>query len=249
MNIVFINHKGGIGKTTLAVNTAFRYQEKKRKLLMVDFDEQSNAMQLFTGYACDGKSYWQDDKNLVTISAGFFEGIQNWSGDVIFDCPPSYASGRFFIDFLVKNGIHIDLWIIPVESRSSMLGAGTIIGVIRSVYLNSRIVLVGNRVNSSDLTVNDRVEMARFPNVELYNQIIQRATETNKFEQIGGKPVWVFYKGQHWAIRMRDFADWVLSGAPSTGFTFVNDGNPPIDMDRSAFINTKSTSRREYGWL
>jgi len=51
MKLAIINHKGGVGKTMLAVNIAFRYVEKKKQLALVDFDDQRNAMQLFSGYA------------------------------------------------------------------------------------------------------------------------------------------------------------------------------------------------------
>jgi len=55
MKIAFINHKGGIGKTTLAVNTAFRSKELKRGLRLLDFDQQKNSMQLYSGYDWDGE--------------------------------------------------------------------------------------------------------------------------------------------------------------------------------------------------
>jgi cellulose biosynthesis protein BcsQ len=50
MKIAIINHKGGVGKTTLAVNIAFRYAEKRKQLALIDFDNQCNAMQLFSGF-------------------------------------------------------------------------------------------------------------------------------------------------------------------------------------------------------
>ena len=55
MNIVFINHKGGVGKTTLAVNTAFCYQEfcnqgYDRKVLYIDYDSQFNGIDLVSGF-------------------------------------------------------------------------------------------------------------------------------------------------------------------------------------------------------
>ena len=48
MRIALINHKGGVGKTTLAVNIAFYYKEKGERLLLVDVDEQHNSLQLFS---------------------------------------------------------------------------------------------------------------------------------------------------------------------------------------------------------
>jgi len=50
MNVAIINHKGGVGKTFLAVHIAFYYSENYTKLVLVDFDGQRNAMQLYSGY-------------------------------------------------------------------------------------------------------------------------------------------------------------------------------------------------------
>lgn len=41
--IAFINYKGGVGKTSLIVNTAASLAQKGRRVLLVDFDTQSNA--------------------------------------------------------------------------------------------------------------------------------------------------------------------------------------------------------------
>jgi chromosome partitioning protein len=42
--IAFINEKGGVGKTTLAVNiAAFFAQKRKQRVLLVDLDTQGHA--------------------------------------------------------------------------------------------------------------------------------------------------------------------------------------------------------------
>jgi len=41
--IAFTNHKGGVGKTTSAVNVAFNLSRLKRRILVVDCDPQGNA--------------------------------------------------------------------------------------------------------------------------------------------------------------------------------------------------------------
>jgi cellulose biosynthesis protein BcsQ len=72
MRIAIINHKGGVGKITLAVNVAFRYKGCRRKLLLVDFDEQRNATSLYAGYSWDGEVKLEPDR-YVTLSLGLYD--------------------------------------------------------------------------------------------------------------------------------------------------------------------------------
>ncbi|MCR5747847.1 MAG: ParA family protein [Lachnospiraceae bacterium] len=47
--ITFINEKGGVGKTSLAFNTAWELALKKRKVLLIDLDGQRANLTFFTG--------------------------------------------------------------------------------------------------------------------------------------------------------------------------------------------------------
>ena len=179
MKIAFINHKGGIGKTTLAVNTAFRSLELKRKLLLLDFDEQKNSMQLFSGYCWSNEPMYNEDDYIWLVNGNVGRINCNWSefDNILFDCPPSYLSADSFMNFLQNHNLSVDLWVVPVESRTSISGATTVTSKIRQYYPNSRILIVLNRCASGEITQADRMEIARFPNIEL-SKIIIPASKT-----------------------------------------------------------------------
>jgi hypothetical protein len=109
------------------------------------------------------------------------------ASDILFDCPPAFTDAGVFIKWLVEHSLEVDLWIIPIESRTNMMGAEFLISRIRKSFPSPRLVLVMNNCPGSSVTERDRAEAAKFPNVELYSQIIPRhSMGFRAFDQGGG---------------------------------------------------------------
>jgi len=65
-----------------------------------------------------------------------------------------------------------------------------------------------NRCVNNTLTQHDRAEAAKFPDVELYKQVIPIAKEGfTAFEHNGGRAVWEFYPRKQTSTKIKNFCD------------------------------------------
>ena len=65
--LVFFNNKGGVGKTTLAYNTAVKFAERGYKTVLIDLDPQSNLSELTLGNIFIENLFSQDQKTSFDV--------------------------------------------------------------------------------------------------------------------------------------------------------------------------------------
>lgn len=68
--IAFYNNKGGVGKTSTAINIAYTLSHRKNRVLLIDFDSQCNSSRFFTDLTndeigCERAIVCTDEKPLI----------------------------------------------------------------------------------------------------------------------------------------------------------------------------------------
>jgi len=104
--ITFINEKGGVGKTSMAFNTAWELAMRKKKVLLIDFDGQRANLTFFTGL-----------KRTEEMKTMFDVLVQNY--------PIKDAIQRVRKDF--------PLFIVPANEVLTNLGSSTKVSKLRKV--------------------------------------------------------------------------------------------------------------------
>lgn len=69
--IAFYNNKGGVGKTSTAINIAYTLSHRKNRVLLIDFDGQCNSSRFFTDLTndeigCERAIICADEKPLIS---------------------------------------------------------------------------------------------------------------------------------------------------------------------------------------
>jgi len=258
-----VNHKGGTGKSTMASHICFYYREQRKKVLLVDLDGQHNAIDYVSGYTWDGEDIWYDKLGLIAATTNFNSHfIRNYPGDIVFDCPPSIEANTNLIRMLKDSGIRIDVWHIPVESRTSIKGADTIRRNIISAFPDSRLIMVPYKFSNNVLTRKDKAELVQYRGAELYDQVIPLfSLGLTEFEQNGERPVWEIYSRTSFAIAFKEYCKWTCKGCPVEtlnrnkkrvgggifGKASREIGKAVLMEITRKFIETSNNKKREYG--
>lgn len=83
--LVFFNNKGGVGKTTLAYNTAVKISEMGYKTVLADLDPQCNLSRLSLGDMFEKNLFSDSQKTIYSVLEGVIKGGSDIDKNVLFE--------------------------------------------------------------------------------------------------------------------------------------------------------------------
>lgn len=129
--LVFFNNKGGVGKTTLAFNTAVKFAKKGYKTVLVDLDPQCNLTRLALG-----EKYYDDlelDKETIyDVLKGIINGGADIDLGVDLEQIPSAPENLF----LVRGDMRLSEYENILSTGYNAAAAGQQIGYFQTSAIN-----------------------------------------------------------------------------------------------------------------
>jgi cellulose biosynthesis protein BcsQ len=135
--LTFINNKGGVGKTTLAFNTAVKIAQKGYKTVLVDLDAQCNLTRYALGDIFFANTLYSDN-----TMYGMLKKIVEGGGDIDMNiqAEPVGANPNLF---LFRGDIKLYKYENILPNAFSMAGSGNELGYFQTSALQKFLKLKG----------------------------------------------------------------------------------------------------------
>jgi chromosome partitioning protein len=215
--LIFVNNKGGVGKTTLAFNCAVSFAERGYKTALIDLDPQCNLTRLAMGeeyYATH--LFSESEKTIYNVLKGVIEGGSDINFDVKFlsvKADPNLL--------LLKGDINLSAYEGLLVSAYGQAAAGQQIGYFQTSAID-RFLREKGLSEQIDIFVIDTS-----PSLGLLNQMILLSADyfvvpmmPDAFSVQGIENLGIVY--EKWKILWRNTAK-ALAGNTETKFVLAGD--------------------------
>lgn len=215
--IIFVNNKGGVGKTTLAFNCAVSFAEQGYKTVLIDLDPQCNLTRLFMGEDFYEKNLFSSsEKTIYDVLRGVIEGGSDIDLNVKF--LPTKADKNLS---LLKGDIKLSLYESILMTAFVQAASGAQIGYFQTSAID-RFLREKGLSEQIDIFVIDTS-----PSLGILNEIILLGSDyfvvpmmPDAFSVQGIENLGVVY--EQWKVQWRNTAK-ALAGNTETKFVLPGD--------------------------
>lgn len=238
-NIVVHNHKGGTGKTMLAVHLAEYLVERGQEWHLLDTDPQHNAISWLTGHAWNGERAvrlpGEGRRGEMTVTVD--PQIALRQPHLVIDTPPAGDALKDLRQIGVELGPD-DLLACPVSGRFGIDGAIKVAEEVRSS--GCRVAVVLNMTDPDDDHASEEVQAVRELEsvedlgIEVFKMTIPRNDKYLRKAELQGMPVWdiSYAQSTHTVRALQALCRWTAEGAPPEANQMGQLASGQADADR-----------------
>ena len=221
MIISFVNQKGGVGKTTIAINIAASLARRNRRLVLVDLDPQGSAVKW---HGIEENRAFETLHHPFRLTPSDLKALSNAYDDVVIDAPPALSD-------MTKAVLGAsDIAVIPVSPSSLDIWACTdtlkMIEAVQEGHPDLSVKFVVNRKIPGTRTGREiRDTLKGFNTTILDAELGQRVAFVEAMKY--GVSVMQFSPGSKAADEIEALCDEIVNGAEMREQA-VSDGVNPI---------------------